>query len=211
MTTERRYLSSAAAGFKVTDRDDGGKTLAGYAAVFHREGDPATEYELWEGTVERIGRGAFDRALRERHDARALFNHNPDNLLGRVSAGTVTLSVDEVGLRYEIPFDPDDPDHQRVLRKIERGDLSGSSFAFVPTETLWSEVDGAQIRTILDADLYDVGPVTSPAYTGTSATSRADGGSLDAIRAEWETHQQDAEAVRVRNQKIAFGDKELSL
>ncbi len=78
------------------------------------------------------------------------------------------------GLAYEIPFDAKDLDHQRVASKLDRGDVTGSSFAFVATRTSWIEQkqpdgDYIYIRQIEDLDLYDVGPVTYPAYTGTTA------------------------------------------
>ena len=69
-------------------------------------------------------------------DLRALFDHDSKSLLGRVSNNTCKLSVDNVGLAFEVPVDPDDPDHQRVAPKIRRGDLTGCSFAFTnPTAT----------------------------------------------------------------------------
>ena len=63
------------------------KTISGYAAVFFREGDPGTQYELFEGAVERIMPGAFDDALRDRTDVVALLIHNFDWLLGRTKSG----------------------------------------------------------------------------------------------------------------------------
>lgn len=172
---ERRVVSKSVGPVSVQKRADGSSMLVGYGAVFFREGSPGTEYQLWDNVFERIAPTAFDRAIREKHDARGLFNHNPDNLLGRVSNDTMHLSVDSEGLRYEIgPLDSADPDHMRVLRKVERGDLSGSSFAFVPTNVTWEESADREIRTINDCDLYDTGPVTYPAYDGTSVGARSE-------------------------------------
>ena len=162
-----------------TSKDDGDniKSIVGYSAVFYRDGKPGTEYRIWSDYVERLMPGCFDRALSEKHDARGLFNHDSDNLLGRVSNGTCILSVDAVGLRFEIPYDEDDPDHQRVVSKIKRGDLSGCSFAFWNTTSTWEEVqvDGETvwIRNITDLDLFDVGPVTFPAYEDTDVGLRS--------------------------------------
>ena len=146
--------------------------------MFYREGDPDTEYWITDDIVERIDRGAFDNAV-GRDDVLAVFNHNDDNLLGRSSAETLQLTIDEIGLRYEIPFDENDPDHVRVQSKVNRGDVSGSSFAFWDPSTEWRDnveydgKDGVSIRTILDVgNLYDVGPVSFPAYKGTSAGMR---------------------------------------
>lgn len=175
---ERRAIDSP---IELRANDDGTKELTGYAAVFYRKGDPGTQYRLWEDTVERIDPSAFASALKRKDDARGLFNHDPSMLLGRVGAGTLKLEVDKTGLRYSIPFDESDPDHQRVARKLERGDLTGSSFAFRATKTEWIMEDDKEqkgktreIRTIKDLELFDVGPVTYPAYQATTAAARSD-------------------------------------
>ena len=158
------------------DGDDGPEFITGYAAVFYRKDDPGSEYWLWDDYVERIMPGAFDRALDEDHDARGLFDHDSQSLLGRVSSGTCMLSVDDVGLRFEIPVDKDDPDHSRVVPKIRRGDLSGCSFAFSNASATWEEIatdkDPIFVRNITDLDLWDVGPVTWPAYSSTETGLR---------------------------------------
>lgn len=156
----------------VTRRENQPTLITGYAAVFYREGDSGTQYRLWDDFYERIMPGAFDRAINEAHDARGLFNHGRDNLLGRVSARTLRLSVDAVGLRYEIDA-PDTTVGRDVLVSIERGDLSGSSFAFLPQRIVWIEEGDVLIRQVEDLDLYDVGPVTFPAYESTTTSVRA--------------------------------------
>ena len=77
-------------------------TISGYAAVFYRADQPGTEFRLADDYVERIQPGAFNNALKNADDARALFNHDSNQVLGRVSSGTLRLNVDEVGLRYQI-------------------------------------------------------------------------------------------------------------
>jgi uncharacterized protein len=148
--------------------------IKGVASVFYNSADPSTEYWLWSDMVERIMPSAFDRALKEKHDVRGLFNHDPTMILGRTAAGTLALSIVSEGLAYEIPYDEKDVDHQRVASKLDRGDVTGSSFAFVATRTTWVEEkkesgEYLYIRQVEDLDLYDVGPVTYPAYTGTTA------------------------------------------
>ncbi len=160
---------------RLQSRGDGvASAIRGLASVFYQEGKPETEYWLWSDTVERIHPGAFDRAISENHDARGLFNHDASQLLGRVSAETCRLSIVAEGLQYEIDGDANDPDHCRVAAKIDRGDVNGSSFAFVVREVQWTDIkndDGSwtYVRNIYDLDLYDVGPVTWPAYQGTTA------------------------------------------
>ncbi|WP_428303698.1 HK97 family phage prohead protease [Lacipirellula sp.] len=189
---------------KATYRGDGAAVVVGYSAVFYT-GQPGTEYVLGEGIVERIRPGAFDRAIRDGHDARALFNHDANNLLGRVSSGTCRLSADSHGLRYEITVDRNDPDHQRVLAKIRRGDLSGSSFAFQPLKVTWEERDGLSIRWLADIQLFDVGPVTWPAYGATTTGLRND--ELEAIEKE----RKDWPALQLRLRQLKLAQLEAAL
>ena len=175
---ERRFISTAASPVTVEKRGDGGQRfIVGLGAVFHNADDEGTEFRLWDDVVERIMPGAFGGSLERPDDVRGLFNHDPDNLLGRNSAGTLSLSVDKRGLRYEIAVDENDPDHQRVVSKIERGDLTGSSFSFIPTDQRWidGEEDEPDVREIHAVQLYDVGPVTFPAYESADSGMRAVG------------------------------------
>ena len=167
------------------------RTVSGYAAVFYREGVEGTEYEMAADLRERIMPGAFDQAIANRDDTRALFNHNPDNLLARYPSGDLRLSVDEVGLRYEFDADMNDPDHARVLAKLDRGDLTGSSFAFVAERAEWIEDKGVDIRMVQSVRLFDVGPVTYPAYDASTAAARnADGAaSLSEDRNAWKARE----------------------
>jgi len=93
-------------------------------------------------------------------------------LLGRVSAGTLTLASTAKGLGYEIT-----PGETQVaadvMVHIERGDLSGSSFAFEVTDQEVRTENGIDIREIRGVKLYDVGPVTYPAYEATEADVRS--------------------------------------
>lgn len=205
-------------GLKVETRgDDEQAVIVGYGAVFHRADDAGTEYRLWEDVFERIMPGAFD----EIGDVRSFFNHNPDTVLGRTTSGTLALSVDDDGLRYEVT-PPQTARH--VVESVERGDVTGSSFMFVPTSTTWREEerDGrtVSIREINSVELFEVGPVTFPAYEATSAGTRCAEGTpeyrfvqwhgqyLAEARTDWSTHSErarlnSAEAREQRNQRAA--------
>lgn len=199
MKTERRMTPSGS--IAVETRENGTKAVTGYAAVFHRETDPGTEYQLAKDFKERIAPSAFNRALNEKHDARALFNHDPNMLLGRVGAGTLRLSADGVGLRYEIDL-PDTQVGRDLAESIARGDLTGSSFAFRVVKQSFSKGDKHDIRNIEDVDLLDVGPVTYPAYKSTTTGLRSEE-CVDAFEAReaWQ-RSKEAEAVQVRCRKI---------
>ena len=205
MKTERRM--TPAGEVRIEERVGGGKMVTGYAAVFHRDGDSGTEYRLGTDIVERIAPTAFNRAIQEKHDARALFNHDPNMLLGRAAAGTLRLSVDQRGLKYEIDV-PDTQIGRDVATSIARGDLAGSSFSFRINGKAGQRFDKAKdhdVRTILDVDLFDVGPVTYPAYEGTTTGMRS-GDCEDAFEArnQW---RKESEAVAVRLRTIALDNE----
>lgn len=153
---------------------DGPPKISGYAAVFYRAGEPGTEYELWDGAVERIMPGAFDNIQND--DIRAMFDHR--ELLGRRSAGTLRVEVDRIGLRYEV--EPNSTSLYRdVVEHLRLGNISGSSFGFriraKGEDWKREERDGStvEIRELRDLSVFDVGPVVMPAYTATSSEARS--------------------------------------
>jgi HK97 family phage prohead protease len=170
MPHERRYTRSGNP-VRVESRADGKPTIVGYAAVFYDPNDPGTEYPMYDDLVERLMPGCFDRAMKE-DDVRGMFNHEDSLLLGRTSSGTMRLSVDRRGLRYEI--DPPDTQAARDLMELlRRGDVTGSSFSFSPDDTSYRDADGVYVIERNAVKLWDVGPVAFPAYTSTEAGLRA--------------------------------------
>jgi uncharacterized protein len=156
------------------DDETKSRMLVGYAAVFD-DGTDGSRYEYW-GITETIATGAFSRAIKEKQDVRGLFNHDMRHVLGRRSSGTLRLEEDAKGLRYEIDL-PDTTTGRDVEALVSRGDIDGSSFAFRVKAEEWRKVDGKDgeyVRIIKDVDLIDVGPVTFPAYTGTSSQARSE-------------------------------------
>lgn len=162
---------------RVEAREDGTATLSGLGAVFY-DGTPRTEFELWPGVVERIMPTFFDRALSEGQDVRGLTNHDANQLLGRTSADTMRLAKSDDGLGYSI--DVADTQAGRDTREsVRRGDMTGSSFSFTVRSETWKTEDRhddgqVEVRELHEIEtLYDVGPVTFPAYTATTAGARA--------------------------------------
>jgi len=149
---ERRF--STASEFRV---DKTTRKLTGYAAVFN------SVQEIFPGFREVIRPGAFAKTIKEA-DVRALINHDANLVIGRTKAGTLKLWEDAKGLRYEVQL-PDTSYARDLIESISRGDVSGSSFAFRPIKE-HTTADG--VREILEARLFDVSPVTYPAYAATS-------------------------------------------
>lgn len=141
-----------------------GSKLGGYAAVFNE----VAEYTPFGR--EQLATGSLDRALKT-SDARALFNHDPMQILGRQSSGTLRLRVDSTGLEYEVDL-PDTQTARDLRVLVERGDIDGASFAFVPDLYTQDRDTGITTHTNIRS-LIDVSPVTFPAYTGASTEARA--------------------------------------
>ena len=151
-----------------TREENGEKRIEGYFAVFD------SNYELWDGATESIGRNAFDGALGD--DIRALIDHETRLVLGRTTAGTLTLRVDEHGLWGSIKINEADSDAMNLYARVQRGDVSQCSFGFdiLQERTDVDSATGAVHWTIEKVKLYEVSCVTFPAYKETAIQARAE-------------------------------------
>ena len=169
MKQERRTFTGT-----VHTRADGEgmpKEIGGIAAVVNS----ATDLGYFE---EVILPGAFDYALSKEYDIRCLFNHEAELILGRTKADTCKVFVNADGnLEYTWVPDYENPTHVSVVRSIMRGDITQSSFAFTIKEQTWADSTkygtmGKRTIKVIE-DLYDVSPVTYPAYEETEADARS--------------------------------------
>ncbi|MBE3118848.1 MAG: HK97 family phage prohead protease [Candidatus Atribacteria bacterium] len=181
----------------IEERAEGAAVITGYAATFY-DGTPNTEFRLWDGAVERIMPGAFDNALARPDDVRALFNHSANHVLGRVAAGTMRLAVDATGLRYEIDM-PDTTVGHDTMASVKRRDITGSSFKFTVDDEEWRREGAGEIRELRDVQLFDIGPVTYPAYESTSAAARS--GDMSDAKFSHVAWQRDNEAQIARRNR----------
>lgn len=140
------------------------ETISGYAVVFGSETTIGGEFR------EKIARGAFDRTLREHPDVVALIGHDHARVLGRTSAGTLTLRPDRIGLWFSLDVDETTPEGQTALGTVRRQDVKGCSFGFRVMAEEWAD-GGARLplRTITDVDLWEITLTAFPAYDETSA------------------------------------------
>ena len=150
-----------------TREENGEKRIEGYFSVFD------SNYELWDGATESIGRNAFDGALGD--DIRALIDHETRLVLGRTTAGTLTLRVDEHGLWGSIKINEADSDAMNLYARVQRGDVSQCSFGFdiLQERTDIDSATGAVHWTIEKVKLYEISCVTFPAYKETAIQARA--------------------------------------
>lgn len=146
-------------------KDEKQAKITGHAAMFNKLSEPLP------GFREKIAPGAFAKSIKA-DDIRALFNHDANYVLGRNKAGTLRLTEDDQGLAIEI--DPPDTQWARDLQEsIRRGDISQMSFGFVVISDAWQQNKGKEaVRTLQEVKLFDVSPVTYPAYPQTSVKVR---------------------------------------
>jgi len=200
---ERRYLQSRelrASGTK--DKPQ----ISGYASVFNSY----TTITQRDGSKfrESIRRGAFTRAIRDKHDVCCLFNHDSNFVLGRTTSGTLRLRQDDHGLFYECDL-PDTTLGRDLRESIRRGDIRGCSFAFnVDCDGQeWGEDEEGIRRDITDvSELIDVSPVTHPAYGDTEVDARQ----LEFVTAELRSRvQRSKTSVTPENIRTAlWGERE---
>lgn len=154
--------------FRVERRDGEAPKIIGHAAVFNQLSEDLG------GFREQVAAGAFVEAI-EGDDVRALWNHDPNFVLGRNRSKTLALKEDSRGLAIEIT-PPDTQWARDLLVSMERGDVSQMSFGFSvrPNGQNWGKDDeGRYIRTLTKVRLFDVSPVTFPAYPQTDVAVRS--------------------------------------
>ena len=167
---------------KLRQDGDGPSVIYGTGVVAY-DGTPRTEYVMREGNkesgvrrvVERIMPGAGDAVLSSGKDIYVSRNHNPDNILGRTTAGTAKVWKDpHTGdIKYEATA-PDTTAGRDTVAQLARGDLQGSSFMFWPEKENHRMQDGIGVIEIHEFRVMpEMGPVTSPAYKATDAAVRS--------------------------------------
>ena len=173
---ESRFLPSS---IELRGESDTEKSkVFGYAAKFKTRSENlgSSDYQFFEI----IEPGAFDDVLLD--DVRALFNHDASAILARSKGGigSLSLGVDATGLWYEFEA-PDTQAGRDLMTSLKRGDVDQSSFSFTVNKDgqKWEETrdgEGPQVftRTITKVSrLYDVSPVTYPAYPDATVALRS--------------------------------------
>ena len=144
---------------RVQEGENEKMTVIGHASLYN------SRSEDLGGFYEYIQEGAFTDELIAKSDVRALINHDPNLILARNTAGTLKLTADNKGLRYEFDI-PNTSYGKDLAENLRNGNISQSSFAFTVGADEWTtDNEGRDIRTITKIDrLYDISSVTYPAY-----------------------------------------------
>ncbi len=187
---ERRMLNLTKLRVNEPDSENKQPIIEGHAAVFNQYSE---ELGNWFPFKEKISPGAFSDSIAA-DDIRALFNHSPNYVLGRNKAGTLSLSEDDQGLKVRII--PPETSWARDLNiSIARGDISQMSIGFVVQSEKWGKEDGMDIREITKVKLYDVSPVTFPAYPQTDVGIRS-------ITDVWNQRSNEIRRLEEKRQKL---------
>ena len=162
---ERRIIRAIPSTFETRD-EDGRHFIEGFFAVFDGV------YEIAPDMSESIDRHAFDNTISG--DIRALVNHDTTLVLGRTTANTLVLRIEEHGLWGRIEINPNDSDAMNLYARVQRGDVSQCSIGFeIIREETEFRPDGGIHWTIQELDLWEVSCCTFPAYTETNISARA--------------------------------------
>lgn len=162
MAKKREIRTVDITNIRTRSKEDEPLKVSGYAAVFNSR----TSISDWFDEI--INPGAFSKTIKENDDIRALYNHNWDNVLGRTKAGTLSLSEDEKGLKFELDL-PDTTVARDLATSMERGDINQCSFGFWITSETWDYDSEPALRTINEVELYEISIVSIPAYDDTEA------------------------------------------
>ena len=175
--------------------------VEGYASIFEKRSNNLG------GFVEKVRSTAFTKTIKE-SDVRALWNHDPQYLLGRSKAGTLETSVDDNGLYYRALL-PKTSYALNLAELLERRDITQSSFTFFKVQDEWDLTEeGYPERSLVEVGLIDVAPVTFPAYedatSGVARRAALDGLAkrcgIDGCRIETELDTDDA--IKAAIQKL---------
>src|SRR5882757_2876454 len=166
-SSQREIRSLKIQELRVVTSDDGVRRISGYAALYNSR---SVDFGGWS---EIISPSAFTATLQAMPDVLALRDHDPVILLGRTTSGTLTLTEDTVGLKFDVTL-PDTTQAKDLAESLSRGDIDSCSFGFTTDNDVWTEdSEGNTVRTLLAVTLYEISIVSFPAYPDTSASLRS--------------------------------------
>ncbi|KRE04724.1 hypothetical protein ASE61_07340 [Bosea sp. Root670] len=126
---------------------------------------------MGEYFVESVAKGAFNKKNYYRNDVLALWNHNYDSVLGRLSAGTLQLEERQHGLWFRLQLDERSPAGMTAISALDRGEVFGCSFGFRVLAESWRDPEnGPPERVITDVMLIELSLCPVPAYPGTTVS-----------------------------------------
>ena len=164
-----------------------GAVITGYPIVFEQEIDMGEWREVIDAGSMGDGSVLRDVALLVNHDfgmiPLARSRRNNEN-------STMRLTPDQKGVAMRAALDrANNPKAREAYSAIDRGDITGMSFAFITNEEKWEDLDSEKpLRRIMGfSRIFEVSLVTNPAYGGTSVQVASEGEALESVRASLES------------------------
>lgn len=157
--------------------------VSGLAARYSSPTLIGDKFNNKRGFKEVLAPGSFRAALTpdalKQHDPTMRVNHDPNQVLGRVSAGTLRLRETDSGLAFDCEL-PNSEMGRSIYESVKRGDMAACSFGFSDDDSQWDVEDDRGTkrarRTIRSIRaLHDVSIVTEPAYRETFVQARSNG------------------------------------
>lgn len=207
MNLRKRLLDLEQSKLEIRSEQDAVPQITGYGIVYGQE------TRIWDDLHEIIHPGAASQVLAANPDIRSAFNHSCDKILGRTKSGTLKLEEDNHGVRYVV-VPPDAQWARDLMVSIERGDIDGSSFTFgvdPQDEKITKRKDGTYLREIFAFSIIgEMGPVSYPAYEGTSTNVRSLQEEYDSF-AEYLRAQDNSDEIADRQRALAMRKRRLEL
>jgi len=207
MNLRKRLLDLEQSKLEIRSEQDDVPQITGYGIVYGQE------TRIWDDLYEVIHPGAAKEILESNPDIRSAFNHSADKILGRTKSGTLKLEEDNHGVRYVV-VPPDAQWARDLMVSIERGDIDGSSFTFgvdPQDEKITKRKDGTYLREIFAFSIIgEMGPVSYPAYEGTSTNVRSLQEEYDSF-AEYLRAQDNSDEIADRQRALAMRKRRLEL
>ncbi len=169
--SEQRIIDNVRCEYEVRYSENGDKQeyIQGIGIVYN------TETEILPGVFEQIKPGAFTRSLNKFNELKCFINHDPSQILSTTrSYPALEITDNENGLFFKSPIPPTSYGKDLSIN-VGRGNISGASFSFMINpdgEVYTIDDNGNYHREIINAEIYEVGPVTNPAYQQTSVSLR---------------------------------------
>ena len=192
---EVRYLPME---IRAEETDEKGAVITGYPIVFEQEIDMGEWREVIDAGSMGDGSVLRDVALLANHDfgmiPLARSRRNNDN-------STMKLTPDQKGVAMRAALDTmNNPKAKEAYSAVNRGDITGMSFAFITNEERWEDLDTEKpLRRIMGfRRIFEVSLVTNPAYEGTSVQAASEGEALESVRASLESARKQLADERAR-------------
>ena len=167
--------------------EERGAVITGYPIVFEQETDLGFCREVIDAGAMGDGSVLRDVALLANHDfgmiPLARSRRNNDN-------STMKLGIDQKGVPMRAVLDVENnPKAKEAYSAVNRGDITGMSFAFIVNEERWTDLDTEKpLRRIMSfARIFEVSLCTDPAYQGTSVQAADESTTMEIVKASLES------------------------